>query len=119
MSSSSSHRTHSRVAGTVDNCVQREDVVKYANMGEKLENCDASRFVLVENPRVQISRLDNRYHDESRIGWGAGTYLSNWEVGPPGGRPLVFADQLTRFFDECCTNVLGRTSIPTSGRETT
>jgi hypothetical protein len=88
MSSSSSHRTHSRVAGTVNNCVQRKDIVKYANMGEKLENCDANCFVLVENPRVQISRLDNCYHDESQIGWGAGTYPSNWEVGPLGGEPF-------------------------------
>jgi hypothetical protein len=106
MSSSSSYRTHSRAANTVDNCVQREDVIKYANMGTKLENCDASRLVLVENPRIQISRLDVRNHSESRIGWGAGTYPSNWEVGPPGGRPLMFANQSTRFFEGCCTNVL-------------
>jgi hypothetical protein len=47
-------------------------------------NNNASKLVYIEDPEVAISRLDQTVHSVSVIGWGVGTYPSNYQVCGPG-----------------------------------
>ena len=62
-----------------------EDIEQFANLNTTIENNSANRLVHRKvNPPQQISRLDIRVHNQSRTGWGPGTYPTNYEVGSVG-----------------------------------
>ena len=66
----------------VDNQVTLEDIEWSANLNTTIENNSANCLIHHEiNPLQQISQLDIRVHDQSRTGWGPGTYPTNYEVG--------------------------------------
>ena len=66
----------------MDNQVSMEDTQQYANLDTIVDHNSANRLVHREvNPPQQISHLDIRVHDQSRTGWGPGTYPTNYEVG--------------------------------------
>ena len=58
------------------------DIEWFANLNITIENNSANRLIHHEiNPLQKISRLDIHVHDQSRAGWGPGTYPTNYEVG--------------------------------------
>ena len=63
-----------------DNRVTREDVERFTFMNTSIPYNSARRFVVSNIPAEQISRLDAWTHSVSRVGWGPGTYPSNYEV---------------------------------------
>ena len=66
----------------MDNRVSLSDIERFANLDVTINNNSANRLVHREvNPPQQISRLDIRVHDQSRTGWGPGTYPTNYKVG--------------------------------------
>ena len=66
----------------MDNRVSMEDVECFAHLNTTIPNNSANRLVHCEiNPPQQISHLDIRVHNQSRTGWGPGTYPTNYEVG--------------------------------------
>ena len=71
----------------MDNRVSLEDIQRFANLDTTIPNNSANRLVHREiNPPQQISRLDIRVHNQSRTGWGPGTYPTNYTVGSVGLR---------------------------------
>ena len=71
----------------MDNRVSIEDIECFANLNTTLDNNSANRLVHQGvNPPQQISHLDIHVHDQSRTGWGPGTYPTNYEVGSVGLR---------------------------------
>ena len=59
-----------------------EDIKQFANLNTTIDNNSANRLIHQEvNPPQQISCLDIRVHNQSRTGWGPGTYPTNYEVG--------------------------------------
>ena len=77
--------THQASQMGMDNRVSMEDIEQFANLNTTIENNSANRLVHREvNPPQQISRLDIRVHDQSRTGWGPGTYPTNYEVASVG-----------------------------------
>ena len=63
------------------------DIKRFANLNTTIENNSANHLIHREaNPPQQISRLDICVHDQSRTGWGPGTYPTNYEVGSVGLR---------------------------------
>ncbi|HEY4383834.1 MAG TPA: hypothetical protein VGN34_05065 [Ktedonobacteraceae bacterium] len=67
-----------------DNRLPRERVNSFAVSGVERPNNNASKLVYIEDPEVAISRLDKTVHSVSVIGWGVGTYPSNYQVCGPG-----------------------------------
>ena len=66
----------------VDNQVTMADIEWFANLNTTIDNNSANRLIHHEiNPPQQISHLDIHVHDQSRTGWGPGTYPTNYEVG--------------------------------------
>ena len=66
----------------VDNQVTMVDIEWFANLNTTINNNSANRLIHHEiNPPHQISHLDICVHDQSRTGWGPGTYPTNYEVG--------------------------------------
>ena len=66
----------------VDNRVTLSDIEHFANLNTTIDNNSANRLIHREiNPPQQISHLDICVHDQSRTGWGPGTYPTNYEVG--------------------------------------
>ena len=66
----------------MDNRVSLSDIECFANLDVTINNNSANHLVHREiNPPQQISRLDICVHDQSRTGWGPGTYPTNYEVG--------------------------------------
>ena len=66
----------------MDNRVSLSDIEHFANLDVTIDNNSANRLVHREiNPPQQISHLDIHVHDQSRTGWGPGTYPTNYEVG--------------------------------------
>ena len=71
----------------MDNRVSLEDIQQFANLDTTIHNNSANRLVHWEiNPPQQISCQDIRVHDQSRTGWGPGTYPTNYTVGSVGLR---------------------------------
>ena len=71
----------------MDNRVSMEDIEQFANLNTTIVNNSTNRLVHQEvNPPQQISRQDIRVHDQSRTGWGPGTYPTNYKVGSVGLR---------------------------------
>ena len=71
----------------MDNRVSLEDIQRFANLDTTIHNNSANRLMHREvNPLQQISRQDIRVHDQSRTGWGPGTYPTNYTVGSVGLR---------------------------------
>ena len=65
----------------MDNRVSMEDIEQYANLNTTIENNSTDRLIHCEvNPPQQISHLDIHVHDQSRTGWGPGTYPTNYKV---------------------------------------
>ena len=65
----------------MDNRVSLEDIQRFANLDTTIDNNSTNHLVHWEiNPPQQISHLDMRVHDQSRTGWGPGTYPSNYDV---------------------------------------
>ena len=83
-----------------NNRVSMEDIKRFANLNTTIKNNSANRLVHHEvNPPQQISCLDIRVPDQSRTGWGPGTYPTNYEVGSVGLRfelNLTFSRQILR-----------------------
>ena len=73
-------RHHNPQDAQEDNRVTREDVEHFTFMNTSIPYNSARRFIVNNIPAEQISRLDTRTHSVSRVGWGAGTYPSNYEV---------------------------------------
>ena len=66
----------------VDNRVTMSDIKWFANLHTTIDNNSTNRLIHCEvNPPQQISCLDICVHDQSRTGWGPGTYPTNYEVG--------------------------------------
>ena len=64
-----------------------EDIERFAKLNTIINNNSANHLVHQEvNPPQQISRQDIHVHDQSRTGWGPGTYPTNYEVGSVGLR---------------------------------
>ena len=71
----------------MDNRVSMGDIEQFANLNTTIKNNSGDRLVHREvNPPQQISRLDIRVHNQSRTGWGPGTYPTNYKVGSVGLR---------------------------------
>ena len=69
----------------MDNRVSLEDIERFANLNTTIENNSANHLIHHEvNPLQQISCLDIRVHDQSRTGWGPGTYPTNYQVASVG-----------------------------------
>ena len=65
----------------MDNRVSMEDIEHFASLNTILPNNFAHHLIHREiNPPQQISYLDICVHDQSRTGWGPGTYPTNYEV---------------------------------------
>ena len=66
----------------IDNRVSLKDIEQFANLNTTIKNNSANRLIHCEvNPPQQISHLDIRVHNQSRTGWGPGTYPTNYKVG--------------------------------------
>ena len=66
----------------VNNRVTMSDIKQFANLNTIITNNSTNCLIHQEiNPPQQISRLDIHVHDQSRTGWGPGTYPTNYEVG--------------------------------------
>ena len=66
----------------VDNWVNMADIKWFANLNTTIDNSSTNRLIHREiNPPQQISHLDIHVHNQSRTGWGPGTYPTNYEVG--------------------------------------
>ena len=66
----------------VDNQVTMEDIKHFANLNTTIENNSTNCLIHCgANPPQQISHLDICVHNQSRTGWGPGTYPTNYEVG--------------------------------------
>ena len=71
----------------MDNRVSLEDIQRFANLDTIIDNNSTNCLVHREvNPPQQISHLDICVHNQSRTGWGPGTYPTNYEVGSVGLR---------------------------------
>ena len=58
-----------------------EDIEQFANLNTTIDNNSTNCLIHCEvNPPQQISRMDIRVHNQSRTGWGPGTYPTNYEV---------------------------------------
>ena len=69
----------------MDNQVSMEDIKCFTNLNTTIENNSANHLIHREiNPLQQISWLDIHVHDQSRTGWGPGTYPTNYKVGSVG-----------------------------------
>ena len=69
----------------VDNQVNMVVIEQFANLNTTIANNSANHLIHCEaNHPQQISRLDIRVHDQSRTGWGPGTYPTNYEVASVG-----------------------------------
>ena len=65
----------------VDNQVTMLDIEHFANLDTIFPNNSTNHLVHREtNPPQQISCLDICVHDQSRTGWGPGTYHTNYGV---------------------------------------
>ena len=66
----------------MDNRVSLADIQRFANLDTTIDNNSANCLVHREiNPPQQISHLDICVHNQSRTGWGPGTYPTNYTVG--------------------------------------
>ena len=79
MASSSATSSVRRIT-TADHHVKFQDIVAFAITGIKKHNNNANSLLIEDSPRAEIPRTDAKEHNESRIGFGPGTYPSNYEV---------------------------------------
>ena len=57
------------------------DIEQFANLDTTIVNNSTNHLIHREaNPLQHISCLDIHVHDQSRTGWGPGTYPTNYEV---------------------------------------
>ena len=66
----------------INNQVTIQDVERFANLKTTVPGSLVNHLVhRGANPTQQISHQDQQVHDISRVGWGSGTYPTNYEVG--------------------------------------
>ena len=109
------------VVTTQNNHVTRQQINLFALNGTEQPENNARSYVILEDPRYSITKTDSRQHSVSQIGWGQGSYPSNYRVSVVSWDRTIQSDHKTRrrFFEGPCSTVLGlRSSMLNSGGTT-
>ena len=109
------------VVTTQNNHVTRQQINSFVATGAEIPGNNARSYVILEDPRYSITKSDARQHSVSRIGWGQGSYPSNYRVSVVSWDRTVQSDhkKRCRFFEGHFSTVLGRRSSTLNSGGTT